>query len=988
MWSRIRQLKYRRALFLLLLSPIWLAGAVHAAGKAEDGQAVADKIASFTIKAIYNLDTDHLLTSLENFLEERPEIKALTVTETIDQERLLTYFRRGGKGVYDQPIPEHLLALDHFKAESVFESEIIGIIDIYYVGATAIALTEKEKSWIKDNPRIRVHNETDWPPFDFAENGEPRGLSIDTMDLLAGKIGIEVEYITGPTWNEFLGMMKAGTLDVMLNIVKTPERQKYLLFTPPYADNPNTILSRRESVYQNLEQLFGKTVSVPKGFFYEEILTRDFPKIKVLAVKNTLDSMKAVSFGRADAAFGELAVFNHLLAEHLMSDLVVSGEVKMGDPEFALLNIATRKDLPILASILTKAVKAVTDEERKVIRERWFGKATIQEDFVPPSRTAPNPSATILQYVGIVFGGIIAVVFVAWVVRGRPKYLSIRETLFLVSFVFACLIVSIGVFVTLLLEGVNEQAEIEARENDSLSLALELKQSSDELTRFARTFVLTQEPRFEEYYNALIAIRDGKRPHPKNYTLAYWDQIAAKKAALDQDGGTYSIAQKMVDLGFSEDEQTKIAEAKRESDDLVRLETVAMNAVKGLFADDDGKFIVAAAPDLAMAQDLLYGADYHDAKSRIMKPLDTFFAMLRWRIANELADVRLKNQAVIWAITGLTAATIAFSIYVFFLLNRRILSPLGVLETGALAVGDGDYSYRVDVKSNDEIGALSETFNHMAHGIEERSSEIAQRNSELATAYSTISDSINYATNIQHSVLPRQDVFDTLFADHFVIWEPRDRVGGDIYWCRPWGLGYLIICADCTGHGVPGAFMTLIASAALERSQESAIPGRVGQLISRMHQLVQINLKQNQETGRSDDGLELGACFLDIEQSRMTFSGARFSLFACDTSGVVETKGDKSGIGYRGIPPNQAFTDHSVDLVPGVQYYMTSDGLTDQVGGERRRMFGKKRFMSLLEEIHHLPMAEQKVRFEQALSDYQGNERRRDDVSVIGFRVG
>ena len=236
-----------------------------------------------------------------------------------------------------------------------------------------LGLSAEEQRWLSDNPVIRVHNELDWPPFNFNEDGVSQGLSIDVMNLLAKKAGLQVEYVSGPSWSEFLEMMKSGDLDVMLNIVKTPDRQTYMLYTRPYVDNPNTILSRRDTPYDSLEQLFGKTISVPKGFFYEEILKRDFPRIKLHLVKDTLDAMKAVTFGEADAALGELAVFNYLKTRHLITDLVLSGEVSMGDPEYALLNIATRKDLPLLASILDKALKTVTSEQQANIRDRWVG---------------------------------------------------------------------------------------------------------------------------------------------------------------------------------------------------------------------------------------------------------------------------------------------------------------------------------------------------------------------------------------------------------------------------------------------------------------------------------------------------------------------------------------------------------------------------------------------------------------------------------------
>lgn len=236
-----------------------------------------------------------------------------------------------------------------------------------------IELTQEEEIFLRDHPVIRVHNETDWPPFNFFESGKPQGFSIDYMNLLASMIGVKVDYVSGPTWNEFLGMMKDGSLDVMLNIVKTPERQKYLLYTKPYIINPNSILSRREVPYDSLEQLFGKTVALPKGFFYEEILKRDFPRIKLHLVRNVEESMKAVIFGKADAALGELAVFNHLIDREMMTGLILSGEVEMGSPEYEVLNIATRKDLPLLASILRKSVNSVDPEKVRALRQRWIG---------------------------------------------------------------------------------------------------------------------------------------------------------------------------------------------------------------------------------------------------------------------------------------------------------------------------------------------------------------------------------------------------------------------------------------------------------------------------------------------------------------------------------------------------------------------------------------------------------------------------------------
>ncbi|WP_170826932.1 PocR ligand-binding domain-containing protein [Magnetovibrio blakemorei] len=258
---------------------------------------------------------------------------------------------------------------------------------------------------------------------------------------------------------------------------------------------------------------------------------------------------------------------------------------------------------------------------------------------------------------------------------------------------------------------------------------------------------------------------------------------------------------------------------------------------------------------------------------------------------------------------------------------------------------------------------------------------------KLQDAYGVISDSITYASSIQRSVLTGDDTMTATMSDHLVLWEPRDVVGGDIYWCHLWGDGVLVALADCTGHGVPGAFMTLIASGALDRAMTDVPPGQVGEMIQRMHQIIQVMLGQHGDRGESDDGLEMGACFLHGDLTKMTFAGARFSLFSVKDGAVDEIKGTKKGIGYRGILLGQTYAETELSLQNGASFYMSSDGFLDQVGGERRRMFGKKRFKELLLSMEDLPFAEQKKKFYKTLLEYQGEDIRRDDVSVVGFKV-
>lgn len=238
-------------------------------------------------------------------------------------------------------------------------------------------LTADEEAWLAEHKSIRVHNETDWPPFNFVANETPRGYSIDYMNLLADTMGIKVEYITGPSWNEFLTMLKDKKLDVMLNIVKTKEREKYILFTPPYAMTPNAIVSRKNDSYETLEDLNGKSVAIPTDFFYDEILKKSYPNIKIVSKKNALECLKAVSLGEVDSTMGEQSVVNYLIKHNRLSDLHISGEVRIGNSDSQKHRIGIRDNAPLLRSIIKKAMLRVTLGEIKKIQQKWLYGTTV-----------------------------------------------------------------------------------------------------------------------------------------------------------------------------------------------------------------------------------------------------------------------------------------------------------------------------------------------------------------------------------------------------------------------------------------------------------------------------------------------------------------------------------------------------------------------------------------------------------------------------------
>jgi len=298
---------------------------------------------------------------------------------------MVTNLKPGGTlGIgLDSPIAAHIVVREDWPIlhsiiqkgmETIPENKLVELRNKWlgYKDVISINFTSEEKEFLRNNRKIKVHNEMDWPPFNYNEDGDPKGLSIEYMNLLAEKADLELEYISGPSWQKFLEMIKNKDLDVMLNIVKTPEREKYLLYTDKYIRNPNVIVSKEKNPFMKIEELSGKTIAVVEGFFYQEIFERDYPEINLLLVEDVLEGLKAVTFGSADATVGEEAVVTYVIKENFLSELALSGEVLIGEEELQDLKLAVRNDWPQLQSILMKAMNSVTQDEMNDLTSKWM----------------------------------------------------------------------------------------------------------------------------------------------------------------------------------------------------------------------------------------------------------------------------------------------------------------------------------------------------------------------------------------------------------------------------------------------------------------------------------------------------------------------------------------------------------------------------------------------------------------------------------------
>lgn len=282
--------------------------------------------------------------------------------------------------------------------------------------------------------------------------------------------------------------------------------------------------------------------------------------------------------------------------------------------------------------------------------------------------------------------------------------------------------------------------------------------------------------------------------------------------------------------------------------------------------------------------------------------------------------------------------------------------------------------------------------------VQERTLEISNKNVELEKQKdeilhqkTEIEDSINYAQRIQNAILPLREEMQGNLQDVFVIFMPKDIVSGDFYWYAKIGDEQVIVCADCTGHGVPGAFMSMIGSDKLNQTVREDKITDPSIILAEVNRGIKNALKQTTGDKESTrDGMDVSIITINTKTGKLRYSAANRPLWLLKDGEIHETKATKVALGGL-TPPDQEFELHEFQTQPGEQYYMSSDGYADQFGGPEVEMGGKKlkvkNFKKLVIENSHLPMEEQKKNLEKAFFDWMGELEQVDDVCVIGVRL-
>lgn len=284
---------------------------------------------------------------------------------------------------------------------------------------------------------------------------------------------------------------------------------------------------------------------------------------------------------------------------------------------------------------------------------------------------------------------------------------------------------------------------------------------------------------------------------------------------------------------------------------------------------------------------------------------------------------------------------------------------------------------------------VAERTNELARekeGVERALAQLNVANAELEKANRYINDGIRYASRIQTALLPDQGALAGLVDELAVGWQPLDIVGGDYYWAGSFGSKGVIAVMDCTGHGVPGAFMTAVVASAFSRILHHHGHEDPAEMLTQLNRLVKSALRQDRDSAVSNDGLDAGICVVDRDRGVVTYAGANLPLLLLEDGQFRLLRGDRMSLGYLDSPEDYRFTARELPFGTGSAFYLFTDGVTDQVGSQVRQLFGRKRLQQVLTEVADRPLNEQMDVLFQRLAQWRGDERRRDDMTFLAFR--
>jgi len=264
--------------------------------------------------------------------------------------------------------------------------------------------------------------------------------------------------------------------------------------------------------------------------------------------------------------------------------------------------------------------------------------------------------------------------------------------------------------------------------------------------------------------------------------------------------------------------------------------------------------------------------------------------------------------------------------------------------------------------------------------------------------YMRLLNGVKRANIIERSTVPEDALIRKCIHDYFIIWKQKELIGGDFYWFEQFDDKYLIAIIDCTGHGIPGALMSMIGKANLSNLFENEIIDDPSKILKKLNLITRKILKQNTLIDPTqyvdnndlhmlnDDGMVIGVCLVKPNEKEIVYSSSKIKLYICNETGVSVKRGSKHGVGYRKTLESFEYKNQVIPIKDNDMYYIMSDGFIDQRGMIDNKAFSEKSFKELISKIYSFPMEEQKKILLERFEIHKGDTPQTDDIIVFGFK--
>ena len=803
-----------------------------------------------------------------------------------------------------------------------------------------LKFTNKEREYISRSKVIKVASNPSWPPFDFVDTSTKKsyGIGPDYIRLLSKKTGLKFEFVKTKSWDDGIKNIKSKKIDIFSIIKQTASRDKYLNFTDNYISFPLVAVTKNDiSFISSIEDLKEKKFAMISEFSSTEYLKENYPSLDIILTKNAKECLDLVANGKADVFIGSLGTVSYLLKKYKYINLKIAGEIS----KKASWGMGLRKGMsPELLSILNKSIKSISVDQKNDILNKWI---TIQFD--------QQVDYEIIYELSIVF-----LLFIIATLYWTRKLAKAKKEI--------------------------TASEIKTRsiiENSQDALIVIDSNSKVVMWNNAATSI------FGFTYNDMIG--------------NYIDVIIPDQFKLLHHKGLKNVVQgekpKLIGKGAIEIEGIS-------KDGKV----IPIDLVLNRYNIDNETFYSANIRDISDRKALML--ELEDEKQFINLVINS---QENFVITTDGIHLRTANKAFLdfYEIDNVDDFIRIYGNCICDTFNTK--APVGYIQKITNNEKWVDYVHKrehtvhkVSIIQNNKNYIFTITVEELI--FKDTSLKVAVFTDitdmevikdEIEQIHKHTKESIQYSAIIQSTLIPDDILFKDAFDDFFAFWHPKDTVGGDVYLMeelRDNKDEYLLMVIDCTGHGVPGAFVTMLVRAIqqqiiakIEHDFDNKIDISTAWILKYFNRKMKQLLRQESINSISNAGFDGGILYYNKKTNIMKFSGSNTPLFYVENGEVIHIKGDRQSVGYKKSDPNYIYKEYIIDVKDGMKFYITTDGYLDQNGGDKDFPFGKKKFINIIKNNYDKSMADQQEIFLNELESYQNNSDRNDDVTVIAFNT-